>query len=79
MNEKMKVLYALLEEMYPDMNLWEQVNDCDDDTEEIVIGVGVPIFDNGQRGTGEKLGDIAVWFCPDGIKMYDPIEDGEWV
>ena len=75
MNEKMKQLHHLLTEMYPQAVIGWQ----DDENDAIIVFSEVPIYDNGQRGTGEKLGEITVWFTPDGIVMYDPIENGEWV
>ena len=75
MNEKMEQLRRLLTEMYPHAAIGWQ----DDENDAITVCVEVPIYDNGQRGTGEKLGEIVVWFAPDGIVMYDPIENGEWV
>lgn len=71
--EKIMELFDLLSEMYADdenLDIWTQEND--EDETEVSIGIEVPVYDNGQRGTGEKIGSVTVWLTPNGIMMYDP-------
>ena len=77
--EKMVKLFDLLFEMYDDnedLDIWVQEND--EDETEVSIGVELPVYDNGQKGTGEKIGSLTVWFTPNGIMMYDPTGEGDW-
>ena len=77
--EEMIELFNLLTKMYndnEDVDVWIQEND--EDETEVSVGIEVPVYDNGQRGTGEKIGSLTVWLTPNGTIIYDPTGEGDW-